>query len=64
MGMAELRKAATIVSLSMGLRPFRDGCGVVHCKVRLYSRGSALWDMHGERRPVLTMGQAHFVRVG
>ena len=64
MSVAELRKAAPIVSLSMGLRPFRDGCGVVHCKVRLDSRGSALWDMRGERRPVPTMGQAHFVRVG
>ena len=49
MSMAELRKAALIVSLSMGLRPFRNGCGVVHCKVRLDSRGSALWDMHSER---------------
>lgn len=49
MSVAELRKAAPIVSLSMGFQPFRDGCGVVHCKVRLNSRGSALWDMHGER---------------
>lgn len=42
-------KRGPIVSLSMGLRPFRNGCGVVHCKVHPDSQGPALWDMHGER---------------
>ena len=49
MSMVELRKAAPIVSLSMGLQPFWDGRDVMYCKARPDSQGSALWDMHGER---------------